>query len=83
MKGVRRREQPAGLFLILIAVMVFLLGSARGVATGDPVRPPKGLADVKPAAPRPMFALPGINGETFDSATLQGKVVVLWFWATS
>ena len=81
MRGIQRWEQPVGLFLI--AVMAFLLGSARGVATGDPVRLPKGLAEVKPVAPMPMFTLPGIDGETFDSATLQGKVVVMWFWATS
>lgn len=81
MRGRRRLDQPA--CLCLIAVLAFLLGSALGVATGDPVRPPKGLADVKPVAPMPMFILPGIHGETFDSSTLQGKVVVLWFWATS
>jgi cytochrome oxidase Cu insertion factor (SCO1/SenC/PrrC family) len=81
MRGRRRWDHPVGLFLI--GVMAFLLGSARGGATGDPVRPPKGLADVKPVAPMPMFTLPGIHGETFDSSTLHGKVVVLWFWATS
>jgi cytochrome oxidase Cu insertion factor (SCO1/SenC/PrrC family) len=81
MKGVQRWEQPVG--LCLIAVMAFLLGSARGGAPGDPVRLPKGLAEVKPVAPMPTFTLPGIDGETFDSATLQGKVVVMWFWATS
>jgi cytochrome oxidase Cu insertion factor (SCO1/SenC/PrrC family) len=81
MRGLRRWDQPA--CRCLIAVMALLLGSARGVATGDPVRLPKGLADVKPVAPMPRFTLPGIHGETFDSSTLQGKVVVLWFWATS
>jgi cytochrome oxidase Cu insertion factor (SCO1/SenC/PrrC family) len=81
MRGRRRWDQPA--CLCLIAVMVLLLGSVRGGVTGDPVRLPKGLADVKPVAPMPMFTLPGIHGETFHSSTLQGKVVVLWFWATS
>ncbi len=81
MRGRRRWDHPVGLFLI--GVIALLLGSARGIATGDPVRPPKGLADVKPVAPMPVFTLPSIHGETFDSSTLQGKVVVLWFWATS
>jgi cytochrome oxidase Cu insertion factor (SCO1/SenC/PrrC family) len=80
MRGRRRWDQPVGLFLI--AVMAFLLGSVRGVAAGDLVQPPKGLVEVKPVVPMPMFTLPGITGETFDSSTLQGKVVVLWFWAT-
>ncbi|MGH8066633.1 MAG: peroxiredoxin family protein [Candidatus Entotheonellia bacterium] len=80
MRGIRRVDQPVCLFLI--AVMALLLGSALGVVTGDPVRPPMGLVEVKPTAPMPMFTLPGITGETFDWSTLQGKVVVMWFWAT-
>jgi cytochrome oxidase Cu insertion factor (SCO1/SenC/PrrC family) len=80
MRGIRKVDQPVGLFLI--AVMAFLLGLALGVATGDPVQPPTGFAEVKPPAPMPMFTLSGITGETFDSSTLQGKVVVMWFWAT-
>jgi len=81
MRGIRRVDQPVCLFLI--AVMALLLGSALGVATGGPLQPPRGFAEVKPPAPMPMFTLPGITGETFDSSTLQGKVVVRWFWATS
>jgi cytochrome oxidase Cu insertion factor (SCO1/SenC/PrrC family) len=81
MRGIERYHPLV--CVCLIAVMVLLLGSTRGSATGDPLQPPKGLVEVKPPAPMPMFTLPGITGETFDSSTLQGKVVVLWFWATS
>jgi peroxiredoxin len=41
-----------------------------------------GLAEIKPAAPMPVFHLPGLSGTTFDSSALQGKVVVVRFWAT-
>jgi cytochrome oxidase Cu insertion factor (SCO1/SenC/PrrC family) len=78
----RHRYNPL-VCVSVIAVMALLLGSTRGSATGNPLQPPKGLAAVKPPAPMPMFTLPGITGETFDSSTLQGKVVVMWFWATS
>jgi cytochrome oxidase Cu insertion factor (SCO1/SenC/PrrC family) len=81
MRGIRRCDQPVCLFLI--AIMALLLGSTRGIATGDPVQPPMWLEEVKPVAPMPMFTLPGIHGETFDSSTLQGKVVAVRFWATS
>jgi peroxiredoxin len=30
----------------------------------------------------PAFELPDANGETFHSTDLQGKVVVVRFWAT-
>jgi peroxiredoxin len=30
----------------------------------------------------PSFNLPGVDGTHVDSATLQGKVVVVRFWAT-
>jgi hypothetical protein len=41
-----------------------------------------GLAEVKPAMPMEAFTLPGLNGSAFDSSALQGKVVVVRFWAT-
>jgi hypothetical protein len=81
MRG-RQKYDPL-VCLCLITITALLLGSTRGSATGDPIQPPRGFAAVKPPAPMPMFTLPGITGETFDSSTLQGKVVVLWFWATS
>jgi peroxiredoxin len=41
-----------------------------------------GLAEIKPATPMPAFRLPGLSGTMFDSSALQGKVVVVRFWAT-
>ena len=49
MRGIRRVDQPVGLFLI--AVMALLLGSVRGLATGHLVRLPRRLEEVKPVAP--------------------------------
>jgi hypothetical protein len=66
----------------LIAVIAMLLGSTIAIAAGESREPPMGLAEVKPTAPMPVFKLPGVNGEAFDSSTLQGKVVVVRFWAT-
>jgi cytochrome oxidase Cu insertion factor (SCO1/SenC/PrrC family) len=43
---------------------------------------PENLAAVEPATPMPVFSLPGLNGEAFKSAALQGQVVVVRFWAT-
>lgn len=80
MREVRGFYQPVRWFLI--AIMALLLGSTIGIATGEPIEPPMGLGEVKPVAPMPMFNLPGVNGEAFDSSKLQGKVVVVRFWAT-
>jgi hypothetical protein len=68
--------------LSLIAVAALLLGSTTAIAAGGSLEPPAGLAEVEPPAPMPTFKLPGLNGEVFDSSTLQGKVVVVRFWAT-
>jgi hypothetical protein len=67
---------------LLLASVILLLGCSIGIAAGEPIEPPMGLAEVKPTTPMPMFQLPGVNGELFNSAKLQGKVVVIRFWAT-
>jgi hypothetical protein len=41
-----------------------------------------GLAAVKPAVPMAAFSLPSLHGREFEAATLNGKVVVVRFWAT-
>jgi len=41
-----------------------------------------GLAAPDQSTSMPAFELPDANGETFRSADLQGKVVVVRFWAT-
>ena len=77
---VRRKVcQPAWLPLASLAL---LLGLTLRIAMGETLEPPMGLAEVKPATPMAEFTLPGLNGSTFDSSALQGKVVVVRFWAT-
>ena len=44
--------------------------------------PPEGLTAPSPSASIPVFELPYANGETVRSTALQGKVVVVRFWAT-
>jgi cytochrome oxidase Cu insertion factor (SCO1/SenC/PrrC family) len=62
--------------------IVLLLGITVGIATVEPIEPPMGLGAVTPATPMPKFKLPAVNGEAFDSSQLEGKVVVVRFWAT-
>jgi cytochrome c biogenesis protein CcmG/thiol:disulfide interchange protein DsbE len=58
----------AGLFALLAIVAVGLLRSQQGpVANGQPA---------------PDFTLTSFNDETFQLATLKGKVVVVNFWAS-
>jgi cytochrome oxidase Cu insertion factor (SCO1/SenC/PrrC family) len=65
-----------------LASVALFVGTTGGVATGETIEPPMGLAEVKPATPMAAFTLPGLNGSAFDSSALQGKVVVVRFWAT-
>jgi cytochrome oxidase Cu insertion factor (SCO1/SenC/PrrC family) len=74
----RRVCRPAWLLLVSLVVLVWALG----IATSDTLQPPMGLAEIKPATPMPAFQLPALGGNTFDSSALQGKVVVVRFWAT-
>jgi cytochrome oxidase Cu insertion factor (SCO1/SenC/PrrC family) len=80
MSSARTVLQPVGLVLIAGFALLFVLTA--GAATSEPVEPPMGLAEVKPGTPMPVFRLPGLNGTTFESSALQGKVVVVRFWAT-
>jgi cytochrome oxidase Cu insertion factor (SCO1/SenC/PrrC family) len=65
-----------------LASLALLLGLSWGSATSETLQPPMGLAEIKPAAPMPAFRLPDLGGTMFDSSALQGKVVVVRFWAT-
>ena len=62
-----------GTFLILSPLLTHVAGSPTL---------PEGLAAPDQLASMPAFELPDANGETFRSADLQGKVVVVRFWAT-
>jgi cytochrome oxidase Cu insertion factor (SCO1/SenC/PrrC family) len=68
-------------WLALVSIALFV-GDSVGTATGETREPPMGLAEVKPATPMAAFTLPDLNDSAFDSSALQGKVVVVRFWAT-
>ncbi|MFH0731672.1 MAG: TlpA disulfide reductase family protein [Candidatus Omnitrophota bacterium] len=59
-------------------IAVILL-SAIFLATGCQQAP---ALDEEPAEQAPSFTLTDINGNSFDSSGLKGKVVILDFWAT-
>jgi cytochrome oxidase Cu insertion factor (SCO1/SenC/PrrC family) len=65
-----------------LVTLALLAGLTVGSAASDTLQPPMGLAEIKPATPMPAFRLPGLSGTMFDSSALQGKVVVVRFWAT-
>jgi cytochrome oxidase Cu insertion factor (SCO1/SenC/PrrC family) len=76
------RQKVCRLAWLVLASVALFVGYTVGVAMGETIEPPMGLAAVKPATPMEAFTLPGLNGSAFDSSTLQGKVVVVRFWAT-
>ena len=59
-----------------------VFGGASIAWAGQPATPPAGLNTLSTPAVMPSFTLPGVDGTRVDSATLQGKVVVVRFWAT-
>jgi len=75
----RYKRQHLRLFLIL---GILLILSPLGLHAAKQPNPPEGLATPSPSTSMPMFELPDANGETVRSADLQGKVVVVRFWAT-
>ena len=44
--------------------------------------PPNGLTALAQPAAMPSFQLTATNGDTLDSASLAGQVVIVRFWAT-
>jgi cytochrome oxidase Cu insertion factor (SCO1/SenC/PrrC family) len=66
-------------WLLLIAGVVVTLGVG---AQSDTLYPPGGLTEVSPTMSMPAFQLPAVNGSAVSSAELQGKVVIVRFWAT-
>jgi hypothetical protein len=76
------RQECCRLAWVSLASLALCIGFTLGVAAGETLEPPMGLAEVKPAKPMEAFTLPGLNGSAFDSSALQGKVVVVRFWAT-
>ena len=75
----RYKRQHLRLFLLL---GILLTLSPLGLRAAEQPNLPEGLTVPSPSTSMPMFALPDANGETVRSADLQGKVVVVRFWAT-
>jgi cytochrome oxidase Cu insertion factor (SCO1/SenC/PrrC family) len=75
----RYKGQPLRCFLLLGILLTLSPLSAQ--AAGSPTLP-EGLAVPGQSTSIPAFELPDANGETIRSADLQGKVVVVRFWAT-
>ena len=77
----RRHAVRPRLWLLLL-LGGFLTLSPLGLRAAEQPNPPEGLATPNPSTSMPVFELPDANGETVRSAALQGKVVVVRFWAT-
>ena len=75
----RYKRQHLKLFLLL---GILLTLSPLSLRAADPPPTPEGLIAPTPSTSLPVFELPDANGETVHSADLQGKVVVVRFWAT-
>jgi cytochrome oxidase Cu insertion factor (SCO1/SenC/PrrC family) len=69
------------LWLLLLLGGLLTLRPA-GLCAAEQPNPPEGLTTPSPSTSMPMFELPDANGETVRAADLQGKVVVVRFWAT-
>jgi hypothetical protein len=67
--------------LCLLLGILLTLGSLLTHATESPTLP-TGLAAPGQPMSMPVFELPDANGATVRSADLQGKVVVVRFWAS-
>ena len=76
-----RRYAGQRLRLLLLLGILLSLSSLHVHAAGAPPLP-EGLVAPNQSTSMPEFALPDVNGETIRSAALQGKVVVVRFWAT-
>ena len=75
----RDKRQHLRLFLIL---GILLTLSPLSLRAAEQPNLPEGLTVPSPSTSMPVFELPDANGETVRSADLQGKVVVVRFWAT-
>jgi hypothetical protein len=76
-----RQAYHASWTLFLLA-LVFTLGLIASDVRGEQAIPPQGLVAVDSSVSMPEFSLPSLDGAAVNSAGLQGKVVVVRFWAT-
>lgn len=76
----RRHRQGSGWLAMVLSGALLILGSLTTYAAAP--SPPEGLAAPTDPTSLPAFSLVDINGTTVRSTDLQGKVVVVRFWAT-
>jgi cytochrome oxidase Cu insertion factor (SCO1/SenC/PrrC family) len=77
-----RRHQVRPRLGLLLLLGGLLTLNPLDLRAAEPPTPPEGLAAPSPSTSLPVFELPDANGETIRSADLQGKVVVVRFWAS-
>lgn len=65
--------------LVAVLTMLVLATTAAGAAPDFASVQVQAYPDLKPA---PAFALPDLQGRTHRLEDLQGKVVMVFFWAT-
>ena len=75
------RTRDVRRWLVAISLCVMLGGFSMAYAESAPT-PPSGLTALAQPAAMPSFQLPATNGDTLDSASLAGQVVIVRFWAT-
>lgn len=76
------RVGKTGWGLLGIVSLCVVLGCIGVSWANRALTPPAGLAALSEPTAIPTFRLPSVDGATIDSASLQGKVVVVRFWAT-
>ena len=76
-----RRYEGQPLRLSLLLGILLTLSPLSTHAAGSPTLP-EGLAAPGQSTSMPAFELPDANGDAVRTADLQGKVVVVRFWAT-
>jgi hypothetical protein len=75
-----RRKVPHWSWWLLGVLIVCSLPLPGTSGAGAPL--PAGLFEVSPPVPLPKFTLPTLQGAPMEVSSLQGKVVVVRFWAT-
>lgn len=69
---------------VLAAVMIAAVGAPFGAALASEALPalPANLSAPPQATPMPAFSFTDLRGGALQSSDMQGKVVVIRFWAT-